>query len=58
VRKSLFQGESIVLTIDLSAGQSVTLRVAANERSRRVVPQEGQRVRLGLHPLDTILLQH
>lgn len=56
MKSSLFQGESIVLNIELATSETITLRIASNERTRRSLSKPGDPVRLSLHPNDTILL--
>ncbi len=56
IASSLFQGESIVLNTELDTGDTVTLRIASNQLARCSLPRPGDRVRLGLHSHDTIIL--
>jgi putative spermidine/putrescine transport system ATP-binding protein len=56
VLEIIYQGDSMLLQVDLSDGQQISVRVPTSRASKSVVPEVGQRISLGLHPDDTIIV--
>jgi len=55
VAQIVYQGESVLLSVDLAAGDRIQARLP-NRRLMGALPAEGESVTLGLHAEDTLLL--
>ena len=56
VKDLVFQGESFLLYVDLVDGTEVTLRNPTRSELLDTVPPKGERITLGIHPNDTIIV--
>ena len=56
VTEVVFQGESVLLYVDLGESGTVATRQATSRALLERLPAAGQRVRLGLHPKDTVVV--
>lgn len=57
VREIVYQGDSVLLQVELEAGQSVTARSSATRAALDALPRAGETVRFALAPGDTCLLR-
>jgi len=55
-RETIFQGDSLLVIADLPDGQTIAVRVVAQERNRSLVPAPGQSIVLGVHANDTVVV--
>jgi putative spermidine/putrescine transport system ATP-binding protein len=56
VTEIVFQGESMLLYVDLGEGGTIATRQATSRALLDRMPETGGRVRLGLHPKDTVVV--
>lgn len=56
VRQVIFQGDSVLVLVDLGADQEIGVRVPAGRAAQAALPQPGGTIHLGLHPDDTIVV--
>jgi putative spermidine/putrescine transport system ATP-binding protein len=56
VRGVVYQGESVLLQVELTDGTSVPVRGSSAHRAMASVPRPGEAITLGLAPEDTFLL--
>ena len=57
VREIVYQGDSVLLQVELEAGQCVTARSNATRAALEALPRTGDTVRFALAPGDTCLLR-
>lgn len=57
VKDVVYQGENVLVLVSLPTGETVSIRRATNENSRRALPAAGERISLGIHPADTIVVK-
>jgi len=56
VYEIIYQGDSVLVQVDLSDDQQISMRVPTSRASKSALPEVGQRISLGLHPDDTIIV--
>ncbi|GAB5470703.1 MAG: ABC transporter ATP-binding protein [Rhodospirillales bacterium] len=56
VKERVYQGESFLLYVGLSDGQTMAIRQPTRREILATIPEEGAEIALGLHPEDTILV--
>ncbi|MFZ5671722.1 MAG: ABC transporter ATP-binding protein [Pseudomonadota bacterium] len=57
VKDVVYQGENVLVLVALPTGETVSIRRATNEGSRRHLPAAGEHISLGIHPADTIVVK-
>ena len=55
-RDVIFQGESVLVLVDLGSGQEIGVRLPASRAAQASVPAAGSTLRLGLHREDTLIV--
>ena len=55
-RDVIFQGDSVLVLVDLGEGQEIGVRVPANRTAQAGLPAPGATIRLGLHRSDTLVV--
>ena len=56
VRDVIYQGDSQLIQITLEQGAEVSIRRPTRSSEVERLPQRGEQVRLGLHPMDTLVV--
>ncbi len=56
VKERVYQGESFLLSVVLTDGTELAVRSPSRREAVAAVPEPGGRIRLGLHPADTIVV--
>jgi len=56
LREILYQGEQVMLAVELDTGQTITVRRGTGEAMMRKLPNVGERLTIGLHPKDTLVI--
>ena len=58
VKELVYQGESFLLYVTLSSGSELVMRQPTRREVLEQIPAPGERIRLGIHPHDTIVVPH
>ncbi|MGE0237815.1 MAG: ABC transporter ATP-binding protein [Parvibaculaceae bacterium] len=53
----VYQGDSVLIVVRLATGDDVFVRRRANEATRRAIPKPGNKVWVGIHPADTVVVR-
>ncbi|MEQ8651337.1 MAG: ABC transporter ATP-binding protein [Kiloniellales bacterium] len=56
VKERVYQGESFLLYVGISDGQTMAIRQPTRRETLATIPKEGEPIALGLHPQDTIVV--
>jgi putative spermidine/putrescine transport system ATP-binding protein len=56
VRDVIFQGDSVLVLVDLGQGEEIGVRVPANRTAQAGLAAPGSAIRLGLHRSDTLVV--
>jgi putative spermidine/putrescine transport system ATP-binding protein len=56
VRDVIFQGDSVLVLVDLGSAQEIGVRVPASRAAQAAIPGPGAAIRLGLHREDTLVV--
>lgn len=56
VRDVIFQGDSVLVLVDLGEGEEIGVRVPANRTAQAGLAAPGSAIRLGLHRSDTLVV--
>ncbi|MGF7162118.1 putative spermidine/putrescine transport system ATP-binding protein [Rhodoligotrophos appendicifer] len=56
VSDSVYQGESVLISVTLENGESVFLRQPTDQQTLAALPQRGQPIEVGLHIRDTLIV--
>ena len=56
LKEILYQGEQVMLAVQLDTGQTITVRRGTGEAMMRKLPGAGERLTIGLHPKDTLVI--
>jgi putative spermidine/putrescine transport system ATP-binding protein len=56
LKEILYQGEQVMLAVELDTGQTITVRRGTGEAMMRKLPSVGERLTIGLHPKDTFVI--
>jgi putative spermidine/putrescine transport system ATP-binding protein len=56
VRRTVYQGESVLLIVDAGEGREISVRVPSGRAAQTSLPSIGARVDLALHREDTVVL--
>ncbi len=56
VKERVYQGESVLLYVTLADGTELAVRSPSRRETLAAVPEPGGRIRLGLHPADTVVV--
>jgi putative spermidine/putrescine transport system ATP-binding protein len=56
LKEILYRGDQVMLAVELETGQMVLVRSGTGEAAMRKLPTVGDRLTLGLHPKDTVVI--
>ena len=52
----IYQGDSMLVMVDIGGEQRINVRLPMNRAMKSKTPEVGQKIELGLHPDDTIIV--
>jgi putative spermidine/putrescine transport system ATP-binding protein len=52
----VYQGEQVLVSVELVTGEKIVVRRGTGARSMAALPHTGQRIAIGLHPDDTLVV--
>ncbi|MDM8555159.1 ABC transporter ATP-binding protein [Desulfococcaceae bacterium HSG7] len=57
VLEIIYQGDSIIVIVDFGEDQQIIVRAPTSHAEKWVLPEVGEKISLGLHPDDTIVVE-